>query len=146
MASTPIQMTPVGHLIVPLIRSLLQYGMQVGLIHLDLSGFYEDADVDLRQEAFSSFGGLTWNFSIAKGVDFENAAAGHGNDIILGNDLDNQLIGNAGDDALNDGLGDDMLSGGAGIDTLEVVLVMTRSSTEMDSTLYCLKRFGIPST
>ena len=29
-----------------------------GIDTLDLSGFYEDADVDLREEAFSSFGGL----------------------------------------------------------------------------------------
>ncbi|MEM7068906.1 MAG: M10 family metallopeptidase C-terminal domain-containing protein, partial [Pseudomonadota bacterium] len=85
---------------------------------IDLSGFYEDADVDLREEAFSSFGGLKWNFSIAKGAVIENAIGGHGNDTLLGNSADNRLIGMAGNDTLNGAGGNDYLDGGAGVDQL----------------------------
>jgi len=98
-----------------------------GIDELDLSGFSTNSDIDLRQEAFSSFGGLTNNFSIARGVTIENATGGSGNDTILGNSAENVLNGGAGndilygedsDDTLNGGLGNDRLYGGAGNDKI----------------------------
>ncbi|MBL1406302.1 MAG: M10 family metallopeptidase C-terminal domain-containing protein, partial [Rhizobiales bacterium] len=89
-----------------------------GIDTIDTSGFYEDAVIDLREEAFSSFGGLTYNFAIAKGVTIENAIGGHGDDQILGNDAANTLLGNDGDDQLDGGAGSDIISGGAGDDTI----------------------------
>ncbi|MEM7289977.1 MAG: M10 family metallopeptidase C-terminal domain-containing protein, partial [Pseudomonadota bacterium] len=85
---------------------------------LDLSGFYESANVDLRQETFSSFGGLTNNFAIAKGAEIENAIGGFGNDTLLGNELANSLFGGEGDDTLIGGAGNDVLLGGTGADVL----------------------------
>ena len=89
-----------------------------GVDTLDLSGFYEDADVDLREEAFSSFGGLTYNFSIAKGAVIENAIGGFGDDTLLGNAADNLLKGLDGNDTLDGAEGNDTLLGGDGNDVL----------------------------
>ena len=47
----------------------------------------------------------------------EDALAGTGNDIVLGNAADNYLYGNAGDDFLGGGKGMDILFGGSGSDT-----------------------------
>jgi Ca2+-binding RTX toxin-like protein len=66
-------------------------------------------------------------FTIAHGADIENGTGGFGNDLIVGNALDNTLRGNdgddnlyggAGNDQLDGGLGDDQLFGGSGSDTL----------------------------
>ncbi len=89
-----------------------------GIDTLDVSGFSFDADIDLREEAFSSFGGMTWNFSIARGTVIENAIGGTGDDSLLGNDAANALNGLAGTDILNGAAGDDALTGGLGNDTL----------------------------
>lgn len=89
-----------------------------GVDTLDLSGFYENADVDLREEAFSSFGGLTYNFSIAQGAVIENAIGGYGDDALLGNAADNVLEGLSGDDRLDGAEGNDTLLGGEGNDVL----------------------------
>lgn len=75
-----------------------------GIDTLDLSGFAEDARIDLREGAFSDAAGLTANISIAFGASIENVVGGAGNDRITGNDLANRLRGGAGDD-LFDGLG-----------------------------------------
>ncbi|MEM1039143.1 MAG: M10 family metallopeptidase C-terminal domain-containing protein, partial [Pseudomonadota bacterium] len=99
-----------------------------GIDTLDVSGFDSNADIDLREEAFSSFGGLTYNFSIAKGVTFENAIGGSGDDRLRGNDVTNRLegldgedtlLGFNGSDVLLGGLGDDSLDGGEGADWLD---------------------------
>ena len=89
-----------------------------GIDTLDVSGFSFDADLDLREEAFSSFGGMTWNFSIARGTVIENAIGGTGDDSVLGNGAANALSGLAGIDTLNGAAGDDALTGGSGNDTL----------------------------
>ena len=81
-----------------------------GIDTLDLSGFSSDSDVDLREEAFSSFGGLTNNFAIAAGVTIENAIGGAGNDTLRGNDAANVLTGGAGADDLIGGGGSDTVS------------------------------------
>ncbi|MGI9356800.1 MAG: M10 family metallopeptidase C-terminal domain-containing protein [Rhizobiaceae bacterium] len=99
-----------------------------GVDELNLSGYNSESWVDLREEAFSSFGGLTNNFAIARGTIIENATGGTGKDVIVGNDVANVLNGNTGDDELagasgNDtlfgGNGNDVMAGGRGADTLD---------------------------
>lgn len=101
---------------------------------LDLSGYSENADIDLRPESFSSAGPTDdqgparYNISIARGVVIENARGGSGADAITGNSVANFLSGAggadtieglAGDDTLAGGAGGDVLSGGDGIDTVD---------------------------
>jgi serralysin len=101
---------------------------------LDLSGYRENADIDLRPESFSSAGPTDdqgparYNISIARGVIIENARGGSGSDTITGNAVANFLSGGAGadtlsgldgDDTLAGGAGGDVLSGGDGIDTVD---------------------------
>ncbi len=50
--------------------------------------------------------------------NFENAAGGDGNDVLIGNHLDNELSGNGGNDRLNGAGGNDTLNGGEGNDTM----------------------------
>ncbi|GEP55167.1 M10 family metallopeptidase C-terminal domain-containing protein [Reyranella soli] len=104
---------------------------------LDLSGFSQDANVNLAPGTFSSAGGLANNIAIALGTRIETAFGGGGNDTITansavastlqgndGNDtltgcnLDDQLFGNTGNDVLQGGGGADQLSGGDGDDFL----------------------------
>jgi serralysin len=84
-----------------------------GVDTLDLSGYSEAAEIDLRPGAFSSAGPTDTgpaigNLSIAVGVTIENAIGGGGGDLLIGNDADNILTG---------GGGGDRLQGGAGLDT-----------------------------
>ncbi|MBK9445273.1 MAG: M10 family metallopeptidase C-terminal domain-containing protein [Betaproteobacteria bacterium] len=58
------------------------------------------------------------NVWIAYGVSIENAVGGSGNDVITGNDLNNELSGSAGNDVLSGLEGTDRLDGGVGNDTL----------------------------
>lgn len=84
---------------------------------IDMSGYAEDAEIDLREEAFSSTGGLKYNLAIAKGAVVENAVGGTGNDTLRGNAVANNLIGGDGNDQLRGDGGDDTLDGGSGTDT-----------------------------
>lgn len=105
-----------------------------GVDTLDLSGYRENADIDLRPESFSSAGPTAeqgparYNISIARGVVIENARGGSGSDLITGNSVANYLSGGAGadtlvglegDDTLAGGPGADVLSGGDGVDTVD---------------------------
>ena len=85
---------------------------------LDVSGYYDNQKIDLRQGFFSDVGGQTGNVAIAKGADIENAISGTGSDSITGNGLNNSLAGGGGDDTIMGGAGDDTLSGGSGDDLL----------------------------
>jgi len=67
---------------------------------LDFSGSAFDAELDLREGAFSSVNGDVANVSIAYGVTIENGIGGGGDDLIRGNDVANTLRGGAGDDRL----------------------------------------------
>lgn len=75
--------------------------------------------VDLRPGFFSSIGNLRDNISIAFGARIENATGSIGNDLLIGNELDNRLIGGDGDDILRGNGGNDFLSGGTGADIYE---------------------------
>lgn len=58
-------------------------------------------------------------YTIANGVEIENATGGSGNDALLGNALANVLTGNAGDDTLLGRGGNDQLFGGSGNDRVQ---------------------------
>jgi len=61
---------------------------------------------------------VSGGFTIANGVDIEDAIGGQSGDEITGNDLNNSLSGRGGDDALSGGDGNDRLNGNSGNDTL----------------------------
>jgi len=81
---------------------------------LDVSGYHQAQNIDLRQGDFSDIGGLTGNVAIAKGADIENAIGGSGADSITGNSLANSLQGMAGNDTIMAGSGNDTIDGGVG--------------------------------
>ncbi len=89
-----------------------------GVDTLDFSGFGQNQVITLVPEAFSNVGGLIGNVVIARGSVIENAIAGPGNDLIIGNDVANVLRGGAGDDLLAGHSGADTLDGGSGVDTI----------------------------
>jgi serralysin len=80
-----------------------------GIDTLDVSGFSSDSVIDLRPGGFSSTNGMVDNISIAYGAWIENAVTGAGDDLIIGNQLDNRV------------------DGGAGIDTFAVATLLLRS-------------------
>jgi len=95
-----------------------------GVDKLDLSGYSENADIDLRPGAFSSAGPTPdngpakYNLSIAVGVIIEDAVGGSGHDTITGNDAPNALSGGLGNDKLFGAVGDDTLDGGDNNDVM----------------------------
>lgn len=86
----------------------------------DLSGLNV---LDLGPGAYSTLQyndwSLTDNFAIARSTWIENALGGTGNDLIIGNSLNNHIDGNVGDDKLFGGIGNDSLIGNSGRDQLE---------------------------
>ncbi len=95
-----------------------------GIDTLDLSGYSENAEIDLREEGFTSAGPTSdngpakYNISIARGAVIENAVGGAGNDTVIGNDAANILSGGAGKDSLIGAVGADTLNGGDSGDTI----------------------------
>ncbi len=85
---------------------------------LDVSVFSSNSDIDMRQESFSSIGGLTGNLAIAKGTVLENVITGAGNDTVNGNSSANRIELGAGDDQASGGAGNDIILGGGGSDDL----------------------------
>lgn len=86
---------------------------------LDLSGFSQDANVNLNPGTFSSAGGKANNIAIALDTQIETASGGTGNDTITANSaVASTLNGNAGDDTLIGGSQGDTLNGNDGNDTL----------------------------
>jgi len=65
---------------------------------LDLSGFSQDAIINLVPGTFTDAAGLKGNISIAYGAIIENAVAGSGDDIIIGNAWDNIIQAGSGND------------------------------------------------
>lgn len=55
--------------------------------------------------------GIYGGYTIANGVTIENARTGGGDDVIVGNELQNVLKGGKGDDTIYGGAGNDMLFG-----------------------------------
>ena len=85
---------------------------------LDLNTDSTDQRVDLRPEGISDVYGLTGNLIIARDTLIENFVAGSGNDIVIGNEVENHLEGRGGDDELLGSGGDDVLEGGPGADRM----------------------------
>src|SRR5262249_29548111 len=94
---------------------------------LDLSGFTQNANVDLTPGTFSSAGGRTNNIAIAFDTVIETAKGGEGNDTIHASNLASNLQVGAGNDVLrgvsagdrlSGGTGNALLAGGGGNDTL----------------------------
>ena len=100
----------------------------------DFSAFKQDQVINLRSGSFSNVGGGIGNVSIANGVTIERAIGGAGNDILIGNDSDNELEGGKGDDILyvkaNSGF--NRLSGGPGKNTF--VIGANDSSASFENT------------
>ncbi len=68
---------------------------------IDASGYFQDQVIDLRQEAFSSLGGMTNNLAIARGTVIEDAHGGRGDDLIVANAASNRLDGGEGLDTVS---------------------------------------------
>jgi serralysin len=94
---------------------------------LDLSGFTDDARIDLNAGRFSDVAGLVGNLAIAFGSSIENVHGGSGDDTIVGNPLANRMWGEGGDDVIHAGLGD-VVDGGAGRDRAVVDLSATSAA------------------
>lgn len=73
--------------------------------------------VDLRPGFFSSIGNLEENIAIAFGAEIENAIGSVGEDVLIGNELNNRLFGGDSNDTLRGNGGDDILTGGTNGDT-----------------------------
>ncbi|MEH2920299.1 serralysin family metalloprotease [Samsonia erythrinae] len=95
----------------------------------DFSGYRDDQRINLNEGGFSDVGGLKGNVSVAHGVTIENAIGGSGNDVIVGNDVDNILQGGAGNDVIFGGSGADTLTGGAGKDIFVYAFASDSSAT-----------------
>lgn len=74
--------------------------------------------IDLTPERFSNIGGRIGNMTIMRGTVIENAIAGAGDDVLIGNSVANTLTGNNGSDFLAGFDGDDKLYGGNDSDIL----------------------------
>ena len=86
---------------------------------LDLSGFSQDAIVNLTPGTFSSVGGRVNNLAIAFNTIIEKAIGGSGNDTIRASNVGSTLEGRGGSDLLFGGTGDDTIRGGAQPDTID---------------------------
>ena len=92
---------------------------QGGRDTIDLSGDRHDQVIRLGGGQFSDILGLRGIMGIATGTVIENALAGRGHDLVIGNTAANLLRGGAGNDTLRGLGGNDTLHGGAGHDRLE---------------------------
>ena len=95
----------------PVIATLVDTG---GHDMIDWSHDGRDARIDLRPGAASTVDGMEAGLALGPETWIENARTGWGDDVLLGNALDNVLEGGAGNDTLEGGAGDDTLDGGAG--------------------------------
>lgn len=88
----------------------------------DFSKYKENQIINLMPGSFSNVGGGVGNVSIAHGVTIERAVGGEGNDIIIGNEANNELLGGGGDDTLYvaANTGHNKLWGGSGKNTFVI--------------------------
>lgn len=90
-----------------------------GVDLLNLSQDAEDQRINLNPGRFSDVMGWVGTLGIAYGTFIENARAGRGDDVVIGNKLGNRLLGGVGEDTLIGNAGDDRLSGQLGADVLK---------------------------
>lgn len=79
---------------------------------LDVSGFSQNATINMNDGEFSSVGGSINNIAIAFGTRIDQVIAGSGADMITANNNSNDVLGGAGADVINGGTGNDHLYGG----------------------------------
>ena len=89
---------------------------------LNFFNYTVDSTIDLREGRHSSIAGGINNFNIAWGTTIEDAFGGSGNDIMIGNEVDNRLIGGDGNDTITGNGGRDVAFGRAGNDTYRYAL------------------------
>ena len=91
-----------------------------GIDTIDVSGFSDNQYLDLNDGAFSNVGDMTHNLAIANGAIIENGTTGAGDDVLVGNAVDNVLRGGAGDDTYYFGVGGgaDAVIDGVGADRI----------------------------
>ncbi|WP_159456776.1 M10 family metallopeptidase [Roseivivax jejudonensis] len=78
-----------------------------GIDKIDLSTVGVSQELHLGAGSVSDVGGIKGGLAIAAGTVIENAATGAGNDLIVGNNANNQLQGGRGNDTIYGGLGTD---------------------------------------
>ncbi len=78
-----------------------------GIDTLDFSGFSQSQIIDLHAGSFSDLGGMKANVSIDDTSTIENAVGGEGNDLLIGNHVNNVFRGRGGSDKLWGGGGSD---------------------------------------
>jgi hypothetical protein len=112
---------------------------------LDASGYATHQTIDLTPGSISSIGYLTHNVAIAYGAWIEDARGGSGNDVIIGNALDNLVIGNDGNDFFLASAGNDIVQGGNGHDLVRYALSSASYGfmTHGDTTLVGQAGFGL---
>ncbi|MGB5066708.1 MAG: M10 family metallopeptidase C-terminal domain-containing protein, partial [Albidovulum sp.] len=79
---------------------------------IDVSTNGSNQQLDLRPEAISDINGLTGNLIIARGTVIENGTTGSGNDLLVGNTVNNILSAGSGLDTIYGGAGSDSIYGG----------------------------------
>lgn len=87
---------------------------------LDLSGFTNTSNIDLRPGSYSDAAGLVRNLSIAFATYIADVTTGSGIDTVRDNALANRIITGAGDDVITLTIGNDTIDGGTGTDTLQL--------------------------
>lgn len=104
---------------------------------LDLSGFTNTSNVDLRPGSYSDAAGLTRNLSIAFATYIADVTTGAATDTIRDNALSNRIITGAGDDVITVTTGNDTVDGGTGSDVLllQGSKDLYRTVTNADGTL-----------
>lgn len=88
-----------------------------GIDWLNMAAMSGDLVVNLNNLAYSSENGRQF-VRIANLTVIENVVTGDGDDVLIGNDFNNELRGMRGDDSVSGGAGNDKLFGGAGNDLL----------------------------
>ncbi|MDJ0724130.1 MAG: S8 family serine peptidase [Prochloraceae cyanobacterium] len=87
-----------------------------GIDTINAAAVTSDSLIDLRSGQISTI--ATRNIQIASGTVIENAIAGDGADLIIGNAVANDLFGGRGNDTIDGGVGNDTITGSRGDDLL----------------------------
>ncbi|MEQ9325703.1 MAG: S8 family serine peptidase, partial [Rhodospirillales bacterium] len=87
-----------------------------GIDTINAAAVTSNSRIDLSRAQTSLIDGV--ELTITAGTDIENVYTGDGNDVVIGNGLDNTLHAGRGDDTISGGGGNDVLYGEAGNDTL----------------------------
>lgn len=87
-----------------------------GLDMLDLGSDIMNQCINMVVGGILNVYGLIGNILIMEGIVIENLWVGLGNDVLIGNGVNNMIWGNVGYDSIMGGVGNDILMGGVGCD------------------------------